>query len=85
MGRKKVAEGLKVREELVDAWREGSIRLSHTQLMRLADLLARYAQANKKSTMATGQVRVRVALLIALLAFAAGLLAGLVSRALSLL
>lgn len=48
LGRKKIAEGLKVSEELVEAWREGTVRLSHTQLMRLADLLAKYADANKK-------------------------------------
>jgi len=48
LGRKKVAEGLKVSEDLVEAWREGSIKLSHTQLMRLADLLGKYAESNKK-------------------------------------
>jgi predicted transcriptional regulator len=48
LGRKKIAEGLKVSEELVEAWSEGTVRLSHTHLMRLSDLLAKYAEANKK-------------------------------------
>ena len=48
LGRKKIAEGLKVSEEVVEAWSEGTLRLSHTNLMRLADLLAKYAEANKK-------------------------------------
>jgi len=48
LGRQKIAEGLKVSEELVEAWREGTVRLSHTHLMRLSDLLSKYAEANKK-------------------------------------
>ena len=48
LGRKKIAEGLRVSEELVEAWGEGTVRLSSTHLMRLADLLAKYAEANKK-------------------------------------
>ena len=48
LGRTKIAEGLKVSEELVEAWREGTVRLSSTHLMRLADLLAKYAETNKK-------------------------------------
>lgn len=48
LGRKKIAEGLKVSEELVEAWSEGTVRLSSTHLMRLADLLTKYAEANKK-------------------------------------
>jgi hypothetical protein len=48
LGRKKIADGLKVSEQVVEGWREGTVRLSHTHLMRLADLLAKYADANKK-------------------------------------
>jgi hypothetical protein len=48
LGRKKIAEGLKVSEETVEAWREDTLRLSHTNLMRLSELLAKYAEANKK-------------------------------------
>ena len=47
LGRKKIAESLKVSEETVQAWSEDTLRLSHTTLIRLADLLAEYAKGNK--------------------------------------
>ena len=47
LGRKEIATGLKVREELVKSWSEGSGTLSDSHLLRLADLLAKYAEANK--------------------------------------
>ena len=48
LGRKKIAESLKVTEETVQAWSEDTHRLSHTNLIRLADLLAKYAEGSKK-------------------------------------
>ena len=48
LGRKKIAESLKVTEETVQGWSEDTLRLSHTTLLRLADLLAKYAEGNKK-------------------------------------
>ena len=48
LGRRKIAEGLKVSEKVVDSWCDGSGTLSNSHLLRLADLLAKYAEANKK-------------------------------------
>jgi predicted transcriptional regulator len=48
LGRKKIAESLKVSEETVQGWSEDTLRLSHTTLIRLSDLLAKYAEGNKK-------------------------------------
>ena len=48
LGRQRIAEALKVSEEVVEAWSEDTLRLSHTKLMRLAELLAEYAESNKK-------------------------------------
>jgi hypothetical protein len=47
LGRKEIASGLKVREDVVKSWCEGTGTLSDSHLLRLADLLARYAAANK--------------------------------------
>ena len=47
LGRKKIAESLRVSEETVQAWSEDTLRLSHTNLIRLADLLAKYAEGQK--------------------------------------
>ena len=47
LGRKKIADGLKVSENVVESWCDGSGTLSHSHLLRLADLLAKYAETNK--------------------------------------
>jgi hypothetical protein len=43
LGRKQIAEGLKVSEDLIKSWSEGTGTLSDSHLLRLADLLVRYA------------------------------------------
>jgi hypothetical protein len=43
LGRKQIAAGLNVREDVVRSWFEGSGTLSNTHLLRLADLLVKYA------------------------------------------
>jgi len=43
LGSKQIAEGLKVTEDVVKSWCEGTGTLSDSHLLRLADLLARYA------------------------------------------
>jgi len=48
LGRKQIAAGLKVREDVVKSWYEGTGTLSNSHLLRLADLLAKYAAANSK-------------------------------------
>jgi hypothetical protein len=48
LGRKEIAAGLKVREDVVKSWYEGTGTLSNSHLLRLADLLAKYAAANSK-------------------------------------
>jgi hypothetical protein len=48
LGRKEIAAGLKVREDVVKSWYEGTGTLSNSHLLRLADLLAKYAPANSK-------------------------------------
>ena len=47
LGRKEIAAGLKVREEVVKSWYEGTGTLSNSHLLRLADLLAKYAAQNR--------------------------------------
>lgn len=47
LGRKQIAAGLKVREDVVKSWYEGTGTLSNSHLLRLADLLAKYAAQNK--------------------------------------
>jgi hypothetical protein len=47
LGRKKIAEGLKVSESVIESWCNGSGTLSNSHLLRLADLLAKYASSNK--------------------------------------
>ena len=47
LGRKKIADGLKVSEEVVESWCRGTGTLSDSHLLRLADLLAKYAEMNK--------------------------------------
>jgi hypothetical protein len=47
LGRKEIAAGLKVREDVVKSWYEGTGTLSNSHLLRLADLLAKYAAQNK--------------------------------------
>lgn len=47
LGRDKIAEGLRVRKEVVESWCDGTGTLSNSHLLRLADLLAKYAEANK--------------------------------------
>jgi len=43
LGRKRIAKGLKVSEEVVESWCDGTRTLSDTHLLPLADLLAKYA------------------------------------------
>jgi hypothetical protein len=43
LGRKQIAEGLKVSEDVVKSWCEGTGTLSDSHLMRLSDLLTKYA------------------------------------------
>ncbi|HYL23438.1 MAG TPA: hypothetical protein VEV21_03505 [Burkholderiales bacterium] len=43
LGTKRIAEGLKVGEDVVKSWCEGTGTLSDSHLLRLADLLAQYA------------------------------------------
>ena len=47
LGAKQIAERLRVSEEVVKGWCKGNGSLSDTHLLRLADLLARYADSNK--------------------------------------
>ena len=47
LGRKEIAAGLKVREDVVKSWYEGTGTLSNSHLLRLADLLAKYAAQNR--------------------------------------
>jgi DNA-binding transcriptional regulator YiaG len=47
LGTKQIAERLRVSEEVVRGWCKGSGNLSDTHLLRLADLLARYAESKK--------------------------------------
>ena len=48
LGPEKIAEGLRVSKEVVKSWCDGTGTLSNSHLLRLADLLAKYAQANTK-------------------------------------
>ena len=43
LGPDKIAEGLGVSKNLVESWCNGSGTLSNSHLLRLADLLAKYA------------------------------------------
>jgi len=47
LGRDKIAEGLRVSKDVVESWCDGSGTLSNSHLLRLADLLAKYADANR--------------------------------------
>ena len=47
LGTRQIAERLRVSEEVVKDWCNGKGSLSDTHLLRLADLLARYAESNK--------------------------------------
>lgn len=47
LGCKNIAEGLHVSEDVVSSWCRGTGTLSDTHLLRLADLLVRYADKNK--------------------------------------
>jgi hypothetical protein len=47
LGSKEIAAGLKVGEEVVRSWFKGAGTLSNSHLLRLADLLAKYAAENK--------------------------------------
>jgi len=47
LGSKQIADRLRVSEEVVKAWCKGDGTLSDAHLLRLADLLAKYADANK--------------------------------------
>ena len=47
LGRKEIATGLKVKEDIVRSWCQGTGTLSDSHLLRLADLLAKYAEAKK--------------------------------------
>ncbi len=43
LGRKQLAKGLNVSEDEVQSWSTGKTSLSDTQLLKLSDLLAKYA------------------------------------------
>ena len=45
LGRRQIADGLKVSESVVKSWCEGSGTLSDSHLLRLSELLAKYADA----------------------------------------
>jgi len=47
LGTKQIADRLRVSEATVKGWCQGSGAVSDTHLLRLADLLAKYADANK--------------------------------------
>jgi ribosome-binding protein aMBF1 (putative translation factor) len=47
LGRKRIAERLKVGENVVASWGEGNGSPSDSQLMRLAELLAEYANRGR--------------------------------------
>jgi DNA-binding transcriptional regulator YiaG len=47
LGTRQIAERLRVSEDVVKAWCRGNGTLSDAHLLRLADLLARYAEANR--------------------------------------
>lgn len=47
LGRKEVAAGLNVSEDVVRSWFKGTGTLSNSRLLRLAELLAKYAADNK--------------------------------------
>ncbi|TMG78702.1 MAG: hypothetical protein E6H77_05875 [Betaproteobacteria bacterium] len=47
LGRDKIAEGLRVSKNIVESWCDGTGTLSNSHLLRLADLLAKYADANR--------------------------------------
>ena len=47
LGRKEIAAGLNVREEVVSSWFQGTGTLSNSHLLRLADLLVKYAASKK--------------------------------------
>jgi len=47
LGSKEIAAGLKVREDVVRSWFKGTGTLSNSHLLRLADLLAKYASEIK--------------------------------------
>ncbi|HET7366132.1 MAG TPA: hypothetical protein VFJ70_21360 [Burkholderiales bacterium] len=43
LGRKQLAKGLQVSEDEIRSWRDGKTSLSDSQLLKLSDLLAKYA------------------------------------------
>ena len=47
LGRKQMAKGLRVSEDEIQSWRDGKTSLSDSQLLKLSDLLAKYAAAGK--------------------------------------
>jgi hypothetical protein len=47
LGRERIAKGLKVSEEVVESWCNGTGTLSDSHLLRLADLLANYAAGKR--------------------------------------
>jgi plasmid maintenance system antidote protein VapI len=49
LGRSRMAEGLQVSEDEIQSWCEGRSALSDSQLLRLSDLLAKYAASKRPS------------------------------------
>ncbi|HET7366134.1 MAG TPA: hypothetical protein VFJ70_21370 [Burkholderiales bacterium] len=47
LGRKQLAERLRVPEKLVEEWLEGSADMTHNRALALADLVHQLTQANK--------------------------------------
>ena len=49
LGRKQMAKGLRVSEDEIQSWRDGKTSLSDSQLLKLSDLLAKYAAAKHRA------------------------------------
>jgi hypothetical protein len=47
LGRKQIADALKVSEKVVETWCGGTGTLSDSHLLRLAELLAKFASGNR--------------------------------------
>lgn len=48
LGRKQLARGLDVSEDEIQSWSEGKKSLSDTQLLKLSELLAKYAASKHR-------------------------------------
>jgi len=48
LGRKQMAKGLRVSEDEIQSWRDGKTSLSDSQLLKLSELLAKYADGQDR-------------------------------------